>query len=399
MSAPFFLGADPWWLYILIGMGFGIALEMSGFGDARKIAGQFYFRENTVMKVMFTAIVVCMVLLHLFAALGIIDMELVYINPTYLWPGIVGGLLMGVGFIVGGYCPGTSIVSMSTGKTDGALFLLGVGTGAWLFGETVGLWEPWWHSSYLGRFTLYDWLGVDAGVIVVVVVLVAIAFFTVAELVRSKVYGVPFRLRPLHAGYAGAGLVVAVVVALVGQPGLEDRWQMMAEKNLPRLQKGEVAVEPAELLDLLHKDTVRLVVLDVRPEADWNVFHLADARHLPLDRFEGARKLLAGFGGDTVVVAVSNGERAAKEAWKLLVAAGVPNAYYLKGGLNAWLEQFGHGLERVEAKDEEQLAFRFPAAVGANHPAANPELHHGRKLTYKPKVKLRKRMKVAGGCG
>ncbi|RME28978.1 MAG: sulfurtransferase [Deltaproteobacteria bacterium] len=399
MSAPFLLGADPWWLYILIGMGFGIALEASGFGDSRKIAGQFYFRENTVMKVMFTAIVVCMLLLHLFAALGIIDLELVFINPTYLWPGIVGGLLMGVGFIIGGYCPGTSVVSMATGKVDGALFFLGIGTGAWLFGETVPLWEPWWHSSYLGRFTLYDWLGVDAGVVVIAVVLLAIAFFTVAELIRSKAYGVPFKIKPLHAGYASAGLVVAVAVALIGQPNLEKRWEFVAERHLPRLQKGEVAVEPAELMDLMHKDTVKLVVLDVRPEADWNVFHLADARHLPLESFESARKQLEAFGGDTVVVAVSNGERLAKRAWQLLVAAGVPNAYYLQGGLNNWLEHYGQGLEKIKVEDEEKLAFKFRSAVGANHPAANPELHHGAKLSYKPKVKLRKRIKAAGGCG
>ena len=44
----------------LIGFAFGYTLEMAGFGDSRKLAAQFYFRELTVFKVMFTAIAVAL---------------------------------------------------------------------------------------------------------------------------------------------------------------------------------------------------------------------------------------------------------------------------------------------------------------------------------------------------
>ena len=98
----------------LIGFGFGYVLEISGFGNSTKLADQFYFKDMTVLKVMFTAIVVAMVLIFGAIALGMLDYNLIWVNPTYLWPGIVGGLIMGVGFIVGGFCPGTSLVSMAT---------------------------------------------------------------------------------------------------------------------------------------------------------------------------------------------------------------------------------------------------------------------------------------------
>src|SRR3990172_6359512 len=141
-----------------IGFGFGAALEMAGFGDTRKLSAQFYLRDMTVLKVMFTGIVVAASLVFLSSAVGLLDLSRVWVNPTYLWPGIVGGLIMGVGFVIGGFCPGTSVVATSTLKVDGMFFLGGVLIGVWAFGETVASFEPFFLSSYMGRFTLPDWL-------------------------------------------------------------------------------------------------------------------------------------------------------------------------------------------------------------------------------------------------
>ena len=57
-------------VYLGIGFGFGFILESSGFGDSRKLAAQFYFRELRVLKVMFTAIVVAMLLVFWASALA-----------------------------------------------------------------------------------------------------------------------------------------------------------------------------------------------------------------------------------------------------------------------------------------------------------------------------------------
>ena len=90
-------------VFLAIGFGFGFALERAGFGNCRKLAAQFYLYDMTVLKVMFTAIVVAMLLVFWASALMKLDFDRVYVNPTYLWPGILGGLLLGVGFIIGGY--------------------------------------------------------------------------------------------------------------------------------------------------------------------------------------------------------------------------------------------------------------------------------------------------------
>jgi hypothetical protein len=165
-----------------IGFGFGAALEMGGFGDTRKLAGQFYFKDMTVLKVMFTGIIVAAVLVALATSFGLLDMSRVFVNPTYLWPGIVGGLIMGVGFVIGGFCPGTSLVAASTLKVDGMLFLLGALVGVGLFGETVGSFQGFWLSSYMGRFTLPEWLGLPVGVTVLLVVVMALVLFWAGDL-------------------------------------------------------------------------------------------------------------------------------------------------------------------------------------------------------------------------
>ena len=164
-------------VFLLIGFAFGYVLEIAGFGNSRKLAAQFYFKDMTVLKVMFGAIITAMVLIFAATAIGLLDYNLLWVNPTYLWPGIVGGLIMGVGFIVGGFCPGTSLVGAATFKLDGVFFALGVFFGIFLFGETVSSFNVFWNSSYLGRFTLPELFGLSTGWIVLLVVLMALVMF------------------------------------------------------------------------------------------------------------------------------------------------------------------------------------------------------------------------------
>ncbi len=178
-----------YFVYVTIGFAFGFILESSGFGDSRLLAAQFYFRELQVLKVMFTAIVVAMILIFWSTALGLLDYDEIWVNPTYLWPGVVGGLIMGAGFILGGYCPGTSLVSVATLKLDGVFFFLGHVTGIIIFGETVGFITSFWNSGYLGFLTLPELLHVETGVVVFLVTCMALLMFAGFDWLRSKIYG------------------------------------------------------------------------------------------------------------------------------------------------------------------------------------------------------------------
>lgn len=169
----------------LIGFLFGMALELAGFGNARKLTAQFYLHDMAVYKVMFTAVVTSMFLTQLAVALGWLNFQAVFVPPTYLWPQVVGGLLLGIGFLVGGYCPGTSVVSVASGKLDGLVYVLGFFAGLAVFPYLYDAIGGFYSAGALGRVTLYDWLPVAplllAGAFVVVAV---VSFFGVVRLER-----------------------------------------------------------------------------------------------------------------------------------------------------------------------------------------------------------------------
>jgi uncharacterized membrane protein YedE/YeeE len=191
MSAPLFkygLFGDEASLVLafLIGIGFGFALERAGFGSARKLVSQFYLDDMAVFKVMFTAVVTAMVGVTYLAWFGWLDLSLVYLVPTYWIAQLVGGLLVGVGFVVSGYCPGTSIVAAATGKLDGLLVVLGFAAGTLGFALAFPLLKGLYFAGSLGARTLPDVLGVPQGVIVFAVVLMAVGGFTGASWVERK---------------------------------------------------------------------------------------------------------------------------------------------------------------------------------------------------------------------
>ena len=182
MSAPFFkFGAfgDETSLIVafLIGIGFGFFLERAGFGSARKLVSQFYLNDLAVFKVMFTAIVTAMLGVTYLAWMGVLDLSLVYLTPTYLWPQIVGGLVLGVGFVVGGYCPGTSVVAAVVGRLDGLVFVAGVLAGTLVFAEAFPLLKGLYASGDMGIVTLPQALSLPWGVVVFGVVLMALGGF------------------------------------------------------------------------------------------------------------------------------------------------------------------------------------------------------------------------------
>ena len=165
---------------VAIGVGFGIALEQAGLGSSRKLIGQFYGRDLTVLKVMFTALTVAMLGVFWLGRFGLLEVDALHVPETRLWPQLAGAALFGSGLLIAGLCPGTACVALASGRIDGAFVLLGLLGGMLATGLWLDRIEGFYLGTTAGRLTLPEWLGWSYGAVVGAVVLLALGAFVFA---------------------------------------------------------------------------------------------------------------------------------------------------------------------------------------------------------------------------
>ncbi len=172
---------------LLTGIAFGIFLEKAGFGNAKKLVEQFYFTDMRMFKVLFSAIVTAMVGIYWLSYLGWLDITQIYINASFIWPQVIGGLVFGVGFVMCGLCPGTSCVAVFTGKLDALAVFAGLFAGLILFAEVEPLLDGIISYSAIGDISLYELFNMEYGLLTFLIVLVALAAFWFAGRVEERI--------------------------------------------------------------------------------------------------------------------------------------------------------------------------------------------------------------------
>ena len=233
---------------VFIGLAFGFVLERAGFGRADKLAAQFYLRDLRVFKVMFTAIVTAMLGLVIASALGVTDLRAAsesIASYTWIGPMILGGFVLGVGFIVSGYCPGTSIVAMGSGNVDGLFTVAGVITGTFVYGQLfrIPAVERFHNSSEKGAWFLYDLLGISPQLLAAIVAAGAILAFIGAEKVESLMGGTRTAKRVRRYAFAtvsALAVIALVTLAIPASPAIaEEARQPIAAADVARIAVEE----------------------------------------------------------------------------------------------------------------------------------------------------------------
>lgn len=373
---------------VVLGFFFGFVLERAGFGRATKLAGQFYLNDMTVFKVMFSAIVTAMLGLVIADGVGLADLSAIAAtaaSTTYIWPMLIGGILLGVGFIISGYCPGTSLVSASSGNIDGLFTIVGVGIGSLIFGEFYPSFESFYLSGDIGQFFLYQWLNIPAAVVAIAVVFMAIGGFVGAEAVEKimarKQHREPevFAAKPkrfVFATFAGAAaLGLALLIVPSKTPSVEAR----------RVETIAVETLAKRLLD----EPWKLMLLDIRPRAQYEDKRIPGAIHSEMDKLQNLGLAYRSNIQDLILVTPDNTVPPA-----VLNYPG--NIYTLAGGFQAWqnfaLEK--PTLPGTQATSAERDAYAFQSAVHAKMTgtvaAPPPPVATG---SFKPPTKRK-----GGGC-
>lgn len=319
---------------VLIGFGMGFVMERAGFGRAQKLAAQFHGHDMTVLKVMFTAIVTAMLGTVLLGVLGVLDYRALVqhaASETFLWPMIFGGFALGAGFIVSGYCPGTSYVAAASGKIDGMVTVLGVVAGQLAY---AGLEHQGWlarlHlSGAHGHLFLQDLLHLPARLGAPLAALAVTAMAVGCFLGAEKLESVLARGAPEPASPAGrpgrlvlAGLSALAVVVL-------------AAAAIPtRSAAGPRApsrLGPEELARRVLERPWATRVLDLRPSSACAARRVPGSECVPVEQLAALR--LADDGGARDVVLLADG---GLDAVPPAAAAYPGRLFVLAGGFEAW---------------------------------------------------------------
>jgi rhodanese-related sulfurtransferase len=222
----------------------------------------------------------------------------------------------------------------------------------------------------------------------------------------EKIFGKRDLGREPRVRVAGAMALVlgAVAVLLIGAPDTADKWARVSDEKERLVAARDVQIHPGELLASLADDRLKVHMLDVRSESDYNLFHIQGAENVePAALLPLTKDFLGAYTENTVYVVMSNDEAAATEAWRVMTAESVPNVYILEGGINNWLSIFAKEEPAITPTSTpvvaDQLRYDFPAALGSRYEGASPNPHEW-ELEYTPKIKLQiKRDKSGGGCG
>ncbi len=165
----------------VLGLFFGFFLERGGLGNPHRLTGVFYLSDFAVPKAMFTAILVAATGVCLLSDLKILDMSKVWIIPTFFWPQLVGGALFGLGYVVSGYCPGTAVAGLASGRMDALVTMLGIGFGSLVFAAVYPWIEGFYKISSMGQVTLPELTGLNHWILLAILFVLAGTMFYAME--------------------------------------------------------------------------------------------------------------------------------------------------------------------------------------------------------------------------
>ena len=378
---------------LFIGIAFGFILEQAGFSTSKKLVGLFYGYDFTVLRVFFTAGVTAMLGVVALGHFGLLDISIIYINPTFLWSALIGGIIMGLGFVVGGFCPGTSFCAAAIGKIDAMVFIVGSFLGILIFAEGYPLFENLYKAEYWGYARIFDTVGMSQGLFAFLLVMVAVGVFWITTLIENKINGKPNpEFSPMKLYVALSGIAAILAFSAFFMPDLKEKYLNEVEDasfvkfyNLKETTSDELAFR---IID----DENNLQIIDVRSLEDYKKFSLPKSQSISIKDLFGkdAKKILTL--NRKMNVFLANDELTERKAAVIAEKLGYEGISVLKGGLDTFKKEILNFKKPDEIKsrwEEDGIRFRLKASK------LLPQLIEQNKHKIVPKKKSKR---ILGGC-
>lgn len=379
---------------LLIGIAFGFILEQAGFSSSKKLVGLFYGYDFTVLRVFFTAGLTAMIGVIAFGHFGLLDLNLIYINPFYIWSALAGGLIMGLGFVIGGFCPGTSICAAAIGKVDAMIFIAGSFIGVFIFAEGYPLFEDFYKSGFVGYPHIFETLGMSQAAFAVLLTIFAVAAFFITTLIESKVNGKSnpeFKPAKLYYGIALVVVVISFSAFLMPERQSEIINRSSNETFINSFQPEKMSSD--EFAFRLIDADRNLRIIDLRSPEEYKEMNFPNSINMTNKDLFGKDAAAVFSKKNAMYVLIADNEKIEKQSAYITSEIGYENVFILAGGINGFTESI------INFSKPEDTGSRHDADVNRFREKASkiiPEILKANKDKGIQKKKESKR--VLGGC-
>jgi len=295
---------------------------------------------------MFSALITAMLGLIYLNATGLLALDAVYQMPTVWGAQLVGGVIFGAGFVMSGWCPGTSAVGMASGKTDALVFFGGVMLGSIFFNEAFDAIKPLYGWGKQGITFAYDTVGISKNVFAILFSLMAVAVFWISEYLERRKSGTSKNQGARFQKVFGAVVVIVALgifilpdttaVSPKPRPPQVSADQQSETRLMAQVDQAADHIEPEELADRMMSGEPDLLVVDVRSPREYASFHLKGAVNVPLEELAA---YLAAYKNSGLIVLYSNGMTHPAQARDSLARLGFNNVYFLTDGMTGFSQR------------------------------------------------------------